>query len=219
MGLVTGSASYVRYVVVGELPDDWEDVYPEVMSEHGFREIDPNGDREVSVGWVRRDDAFEAAWGPGELFRPGGAMIWRLRIDTLKVPATTLKAHVTRAEQLQMAKLEREKLTRPERTQIKTDIGRQLRRASLPRMQLVDIAWDLSSGEVRLFGTGKSVRAYFVDLFEKTFGVRLLALDPTTLLLARGASDEEIDAIAALEPTPFQLAMRGPAAADAQGVS
>ena len=62
-----------------------------------------------------------------------------------------------------------DQLSRRELDLLKLEVKKKLRLRSLPRMQLVEAAWQVQTGEVRLFSTSKTVATLFVDRFEKTF--------------------------------------------------
>lgn len=211
MGILHGSLSYQRFVALGELPEDPETAWCPALSDRGFIEIDPTGDIEESCGWVRFDDAFESSWAPGELIEPGGIVLLRMRVDTLKIPAATLKAHTARAERLRCKALGVDKLTRNERDLVKAEMRKELRRRSLPRMQLVECAWNLSTGEMRLGATGRRLAGLFVDVFEKTFALSLRVVGPQTVLWLRGLDEAQLDALGSVEPERFHLASHPPA--------
>jgi len=204
MGIVSGSVSYLRFVA-GNLPDAFEETYAEALRTAAFHEIDPHSDLEVSRGWVRFDDAFSSEFDPGTLVEPGGNIFLRLRIDTLKIPAGTLKAYVDKDARERAAKVGRDKLVKRELDTVKADVKKLLRQRSLPRMQLLEMVWNVASGEVRLMSTSKSAAAHFVDVFEKTFSQTLRPVGLLTILWLRGVKDEEIDALGNLEPERFHL--------------
>ncbi len=205
MGLLNGTVSYLRFVAMGELGDLNEETLKDALEAHAFRDIDPNGDEERSVGWVRFDDPFSAEWAPGELIQPGGLVVLRLRIDTLKVPALTLKAYIHAAERDRLTAAARDKLTRAEKDQVKVEVRKDLRRRSLPKMALVDVLWNLSTGDVRLFSTGRAVAALFCEVFEKTMALELRSVGPMTVLWLRGLAEEDAEALSRTEPERFHL--------------
>ena len=205
MGLLTGSVGYIRFAAIGEVPDALGDVYAEALAGHAFREIDAFGEEERSQGWVRFDDPFSSEWAPHEIGEEGGRVVFRMRVDTLKVPAVMLKAYTVAGERERLRAAGREKLTRPEKDQVKSDVRKELRRRSLAKMALYDIVWNLGSGEVRLFATSRSVAGLFVEAFEKTFALKLQQLSPAVVLWMRGMVDEELDQLAGLEPERFHL--------------
>ena len=209
MGLLNGSASYCRFVTLGELPEEEvEQTWADALEANGFREIQPHSEEEISAGWVRFDDAFESTWVPAEVIESSGVVVLRMRIDTLKIPAVTFKAHLIAVEKDRMKKLQREKFTKTEKDQIKVEVKKDLRVRSLARMQLIEAAWNIGSGELRLFSTSKSVAGAFVELFEKTFSLSLRPVGPITLLWLRGMSEEDLERLEMIESERFHLAGR-----------
>ncbi len=208
MAILNGTLSYARFVSSGETSPASQEAWCEALGERGFMEIDPTGDLEESCGWVRFNDAFETHYDPAELIGPGGVVLLRMRVDTLKIPAATLKAHTARAERLRCEALAVDKLTRSEREMVRTEMRKQLRRRSLPRMQLIECVWNVGTGELRLAATGRRLAGLFVDLFEKTFAQNLRVVGPQTVLGMRGLEPEELDALGALQPEKFHLAAR-----------
>lgn len=211
MGLANGTLSYLRFVAQGDMPEQWEEAWCEALQANGFHEIDPSSEVEQSCGWVRFDDAFEANWVPADLLGAGGLVLLRMRVDTLKVPAATLKAHLERAISHRCKTLGIDKLTRNEIEMLKLEVKKELRRRSLPRMQLVELAWNVGSGELRLMTTSRGTATHFVDLFEKTFRMELRVIGPRSVLWLRGMQAEALDALGALEPERFHLGVGGAA--------
>jgi len=208
MPILNGTISYVRFVAFGETAEEPAASWCAAISDRGFMEIDPTGELEESCGWVRFDDAFETDYDPAALIGAGGVILLRMRVDTLKIQAATLKAHTARAERLRCEALSVDKLTRSERDLVRAEMRKQLRRRSLPRMQLVECAWNLGTGEMRLGATGRRLANLFVDLFEKTFALKLRVVGPQTVLMLRGMSEQELDALGRLQPEKFHLEVR-----------
>ena len=207
MPIASGTVSYLRFAAP-PVPADFEQRFCEALYNHRFLEIDPRSDVEKAQGWVRFDDAFESVFDAQTLLHPSGQLLFRLRIDTLKVPAPTLKAYTDQAARAKATATGRERLAKKELDQLKLEIKQQLRVKSLPKLQLVEVAWNVSTGEVRLFATSKAVAGLFVDKFEKTFEVALKVIGLLDVLAVRGMPQEEIDALAMLEPERFHLIPR-----------
>jgi len=203
MALLNGTATYTRFRLLGDLPDGFEERFVGALERHAFKEIDPDADVERHLGWVRWGDAFDSSWEPHTLVNGDGVMVLTLRIDTLKVPPVTLKAYVAQAEREMRRKLSRERLTKPERDMLRIEVQKKLRRRSLPKMQLVEVVANLSTGEARLFSSSKRVVADFQDLFHKTFGLRAIGSNPLTVLWGQGFSDLDQDQVIGLEPERF----------------
>jgi hypothetical protein len=203
--------SYLRFVALGELPEELESAWAKALGDHAFEDIDPGGDAPRSFGWVAFDDALSGQFEAAGLIGRGGIVLLRMRVDTLRVPAATLKAYVEHAIVEQGKLVEHGKLkggvrlSRAERAMITIDVRKQLRRRSLPKMQLIEAAWNISTGELRVLTTSKTVAALFVDLFERTFSLTLRIVGPKTVLWLRGVEQEEIEALEALEPAALHL--------------
>lgn len=195
--------SYLRFVPKGPVPDI--DLFASAFTNRGFCEIDPDGEVKTSVGWVRDDNPFATEWPDGVF--DGHLVAVKLRVDTLKIPAKTMREHLRADEREHMRTLARA-LTRPEKDQIKADVLRYLRRRTMPKMLLVDVLWDLNTGIVRLFSTSRPVAGFFVELFERTFSVGVQILGPMTVLAHRGVSDDDIQAIAETPLDTFRLGSR-----------
>lgn len=204
MALVSGSASYLRFLV-GPPPEGFERFAAEQLAALAFREIDPRSDAEKSSGWVQFEDAFSGEFDPATLISSSGYLLFRLRIDTLKIPGATLKAYVDEAARARCMQQGREKLARKELDVLKLEIKKQLRLRSLPRLQLVEIAWNIQTGELRLMSTSRALADQFVELFEKTFQTTLKPIGLRSVLWVRGFTDAEVDSLAMLEPERFHL--------------
>ena len=135
MGLLTGSASFTRFSVTGELPEPFWDVVAERMAAHSFKDIDDTLD-EFSIGWVSVADMFDAEF-KYSTYAAGDYVVLTMRIDERKVAPAVLKKFVMKEEE----RLKREKqiprLSRAVRVEIRerirTELVRNLRR-SLRRM-------------------------------------------------------------------------------------
>lgn len=140
--------------------------------------------------------------------RTSGQILLRLRVDTLKIPAVTLKAYTDQAARERARKEGKDKLAKREVDVLKIEIKRGLRRRSLPRMTLLELAWNIGTGEVRLMSTSRASAELFTDLFEKTFGLKLTPVGLFNVLRLRGMADAEVDRLQGLEPERFHLIRR-----------
>lgn len=217
MGLLKGKANYLRFLLStttddGTLepmlpPDNFEEPFCDLIAQHGFRDIDPHGDQDEAVGWVRIDDAFSAEHDPRTLVNNDGYLLLRLRIDKLKVPAITLKAYVEQAEREAAIAQGKDQLSNVERKQIAAEQKKKLRLRSLPGMQLIEVAWQVQTGEVRLFSISNTVAAVFVGLFEKTFSrPNLMPIGLVSVLRKNGWKHTDIEGIP--RPEHFHLVER-----------
>jgi hypothetical protein len=210
MGLASGGVGYLRMIVNGTFPDDYEEVYGNALKALSFLPLDPTTEQQEAYGWVAWDDALSSDFSNGPALLAGDNMLLRMRIDTLKIPATTLKAHVEHRVKQLAQEQGRGKLTRNERSQVTADTKRSLRQQSLAKMALVEAQWSMATGEIRLLGTAQRTVALFIDLFEKTFALKLEVMGPRNLLMMRGMTDEDLNSLAASEPDQLHLRVNAP---------
>ena len=204
MSLATGTLSYLRFLAE-TVPAAFEVPFCDAMHEQRFRDIDPDGDLEQARGWVAWDDVFAAEFDPAALVSPSGHLLLRMRIDTLKVPAVTLKAYTEQAGRERARAANRDRLTKRELDALKLEVKKRLRKRSLAKLQLIEADWNVQTGEVRLLSTSKATATAFVELFEKTFALKLMPVGLRNVLWLRGFQQEELDRLDALEPERFHL--------------
>ncbi len=199
MGALKGSIAVRRYVVLDPLPQDPRKRLEKGLRAHCFMPLDPMQELDRAAGWVSILDGEAAALAPEKLFfvASGGEHLRvTLRSDVLKPPAAEVRrqAAVRAAEK---EATEGRPLSRREQRELKEEVTRALRQRAFPRVKLVDVVWDLDGGRVWLWSQTKAGNELFLDLFAKSFGLRIEPEGPGRW--ARGMVDDK--ALAKLEPT------------------
>lgn len=199
MGALKGSLSVRRYAVTGALPADVRKKLVRGLRAHTFAPVDPKGDVDQSVGWVSLFDSDDTQLEASScLFVASGGEQLRvsMRVDVLR-PAG---AEVRRQLETKVRATEGEhgrKLSKRERRELKDEIIHTLRQRTLPRVRTFDVVWNLDTGRLYFWSQTKSVNELFIDLFTKSFALRLEVEGPTKW--ARAAVDEAT--LSRLEPT------------------
>lgn len=176
MGLLTGSASFTRFSVEGELPEQFWDFVAERVVSHSFQDIDDTMD-EYSIGWVSVANMFDADFAYSS-YAAGDYVVLTMRIDERKVSPAVLKKYVMKEEE--RIKLEKElpKLSRSVRLEIKERVRAELVRKSAPIPATYDICWNLSENTLLFFSTSKKAMALLEDLFRDTFEMSIILQIP-----------------------------------------
>jgi recombination associated protein RdgC len=151
-------------------------------------------------GWCALGDPYELELSYEKVFY-NNFMNLGFRTDRWSIPSALLRANVKEAEAAYLEKKGRERLTKRERNEIKELVLRQMRRQSTPVVRTVDLSWSLDEGIVRFFSHSQRPTATMVDLFSKTFGLKLVPEAPYTLAARLGLSESEQHAWDVLEPT------------------
>lgn len=176
MGLLTGSASFTRFAVEGELPEHFWDFVAERVASHSFQDIDDTMD-EYSIGWVSVANMFDADFAYSS-YAAGDYVVLTMRIDERKVSPAVLKKYVMKEEE--RIKLEKElpKLSRAVRLEIKERVRAELVRKSAPIPATYDICWNLSDNTLLFFSTSRKAMALLEDLFRDTFDMSIILQIP-----------------------------------------
>lgn len=199
MGLLNGSASFMRFTVEGgPLPQPFWDWAAEKISAYSFRDIDDTLD-EYSIGWVSVMNMFDSDFAYAS-YAAADYIVLSMRVDERKVSSAVLKKMVAKEEE--RVKLEKEipKLSRSMRLEIKERIRTQLMRKSVPIPAVYDLCWNLSDNTVLLFSTGKKAMTQVEELFKDTFDLSLVLQVPY-LVAGRLLGPEKEDLLDNLKPS------------------
>lgn len=171
MGLIKGSASFVRFSVEGELPENPLDFIADRVTSFSFRDIDDTYD-EYSIGWVSVHNMFDSQFKYAS-YLTGDYVTLTLRVDERKVSPAILNKCIQKEEE--RIKLEKQipKISRAMKVEIKERIKAELMRKSVPIPAIFDLCWNLSRGTVLFFSTNKKLHAVLEDYFKESFGLNL----------------------------------------------
>ena len=204
VGLLSGSASYIRYRITGDIPDAVKPFVLEKLQWHTFNEIDPGTLTDKSIGWVSAENMSLTKFDDMH-FSKDPYLVFALRIDTRRIPPIALRAAVLREELKAKEQIGRERLNRKQKTDIKEEQVQHLLKKVLPLPAVYDVCWNTSAGEVLFFSTSKKANEEFTAFFFRAFDLKLIAKTPTVLAAeVRPNSEETID-----KKTPFLVLNNG----------
>lgn len=200
MSLLQGTLSLRRFLVLGPIPDEKELL--DGLEQDHFRPFE-DGMEEERVGWCDWRNPLivppEKDWVSQERFA-----IFGLRLDTRRVPATLLKAHVD----LRLQKLMKEKdlafIGKEARISLQDEVKVELLKKVLPTPKVVEVAWDLKGGVLWTTASSSKTQGALTGLFMKSFGCELQPLAPL-LLAGRLAPHLPVEALMALDPLDLEL--------------
>jgi hypothetical protein len=198
MGALKGSITYSKFRVEGVLPDDLHARYMARIRTRTFKQLTPEDQDDVSVGWVPIERPFDdeiSFRSDGVFF--GSYLNLGLRMDRWKFPTSLVKSKMAAAERAFKAKTGKERISRAEKAELRDAVERKLRRDGVPVTKTIDLSWNTETRELRLFGRSKVIAEHFHELFEKTFSMRLVVASPYTTGIAVGASKSGLDRVEA----------------------
>jgi len=176
MGFLSGSASFVRYTVEGELPANFWEFAAEKIGQFSFRDIDDNYE-ERSVGWVSVQNMFDSAFSYAS-YAAGDYIALSLRVDERKVAPAILKKFCLKEEERIKKEREIPKLSRSQRLEIKENIKLQLMKKAVPGTAVYDLCWNLADGVLYFFSTNQKAQSLLEDFFHECFGLHIVLQIP-----------------------------------------
>ena len=190
MGLIYGTGSFTRFVVEGDLPEDYLENFPKRITRFSFRHIDEASDQERSAGWVNIMDMFDNRFAAMEYLKePCIALTWR--VDVRKVPAKALKQFCREAEQKIKAEEKLEFLSKRRRQEIKENVQAALLKRAIPRSQAYDMIWNLETGLVIFGAVSNKLCDEFSEFFLQCFGLHLKTVFPYSMAAGMLEKDEK----------------------------
>lgn len=199
MGLLSNSATFVRYAVEGEMPANFWDFAAERIAANVFRDIDDTFD-EYSIGWVSVLNMFDAEFAYAS-YAAGDYVVLSMRIDERKVPTAVVKKFCLKEEERIKKERQVPKLGRGQRLEIKENIELMLMKKAAPAPAVYDLCWNLSDNTVLFFSTNSKAQAALEDFFKETFDLHLVLQVPylaATHLLPEDQEDQLADMGAAI---------------------
>ncbi len=204
MGALKGSITYTKFLVRGDVPDDLHQKFLARIRTRAFKPLTPEDNDDVSVGWMPIERPFDedpSFRADGTFF--GGYLALALRLDRWKFPSSLVKTKMAAAEKAFLEKHQKERLSRADKAEIRDAVERRLRREGEPTSKAIELAWNLNDGELRVFGRSQLLVEHLIELFEKTFGVELVAAGPWILAMEQKLGKEADKLLASIEPCSF----------------
>ena len=187
MGFLSGSASFVRFNVEGDLPENVWDFIAERVTAFSFQDIDETYD-EFSIGWVSVINMFDADFAYAS-YANGDYVTLTLRTDERKVSPAILKKFCAKEEERIKKEKQIPKIGKAMKTEIKERMRTELMRKAVPVPAVFDLCWNLAESTLLFFSTNKKAQAQLEDFFKETFGLTIMQQIP--YLTAEHLVDEE----------------------------
>jgi len=187
MGLLKGSASFVKFTVDGDLPENPLDYIAERIISFSFQDIDDTYE-EYSIGWVSILNMFDSEFQFAS-YAAGDYITLTLRVDERKVSPAILKKFVQKEEERVKKEREIPKISRTQKVEIKERVRVGLMRKAIPVPSTFELCWNLSESTLLFFSTNQKMQAVLEDFFKESFGLLIRQQIPYTI--AEHLLDEE----------------------------
>ncbi|MBQ4077242.1 MAG: recombination-associated protein RdgC [Mailhella sp.] len=185
MSFQKASTSFTRFRIIDDIPADlWASV-PEKLRQYAFIDIDDIAE-ERAFGWTNFDDMLDTEWrqSPPE---KGDFLTFSLRLDTRRIPPAVLRKHVRlalRDEEERIKELGKKFIGRERKKELQEQVKLRLMGRFLPIPAEFQVVWNTQTGRVYFASTQTKMIEMFLDLFARTFELRLEQLLPYSLALS-----------------------------------
>lgn len=160
--------TYLRFAVLGTPPNNLIENFERALVVRRFVPLHPEGQDTESSGWVSIQNPYldeERLLNDQFLFQE--RVVLGYREDKLNFPKAMLRDLVEQRMR---------EFPDQSRQVIESAVMSELRHRVLPKSKVIDVLWDLSRSELRLFARGQGLVERFEKLFEQTFQMRLKQL-------------------------------------------
>ncbi|CAN5903550.1 hypothetical protein BH11MYX4_BH11MYX4_48750 [soil metagenome] len=203
MPALRGSLTYARFFVDGDVPEDFREKFMRAIRLRAMKPLEADDADLERSGWCKVGEPFEIELRYEDVFYNEYVNLG-LRTDKWRLPASMLKQRLREAEAAYLEKKGRERLGRAEKTELKEMVARKLRKQTSPATRMIDLSWSMNEGVVRFFSHAEKAGAQMMELFTKTFGLRLVPEAPYTLAARLGLSKAQESAWQELELTMLE---------------
>jgi recombination associated protein RdgC len=200
LGALTGSLTFSRFFVQGDVPDDVPGATLKRIRAQVFQPLVAEEDTAEKHGWASVEDPFDLELDHEKVFFNEYVTI-AVRIDRWVIPGPLLKATLREAEQKALAKKGAERLGRQAKAELKDMVVKKLRKQLVPVTKSIDLVWNLQTSVALFFSHSKKTHELVQELFEKTFRLQLLLESPGTAADRRGLDDAGLTIFENLVPT------------------
>lgn len=200
MSLLAGSLTAARFLVLGPVPSHFD--MGMHLSNDRFRPFE-DGLEEERLGWCDWRNPLLTPPDPDWMIQDRFAL-FSLRVDTRRVPATILKAHVELRAQRIIEEKDLKGLGREARISIQDEVKAELLQKVSPTTKVFEVAWDLKGGQLWTTAASAKASGALLGLFMETFGCELQPMAPL-VLAARVAPHVPTDALLALDPLDLEV--------------
>ena len=193
MGILKGALSVRRYRIEGTAPEgrDW---LMTALNGNAFQEPLSPVHKEERIGWVQIHNLLDTEFDDINLWLYNQYVLFALRIDKKTVPGRLFKARLEKEIQAWKKQTGRERVGPREKEEMKERLELDMLRQTLPAVNVCEVEWNLTDGQVIFHNQSDKVNELFRKLFHRSFG---LVLQPLTPLDFIGDRPEEMERLLA----------------------
>ncbi len=192
MGLLKGPLTFSRFMVMGELPSDFNEMINRQLRQYAFQDL-AGSSEEKTMGWTSVENVLDTDFREAS-YAWGDYLLFSLRMDRRTVPPSLLKIRALEAEKHYLKETGRKKVDKIAREEIREGVRQDLLSHSHPTPSFYEVCWSASSGVLLLTCLSEKVMQDFQDLFKGSFELIPLPFAPWDPQVIDPAAAEKIAA-------------------------
>jgi len=181
-----------------------EDTLCEALTRGRIGKIDVDAGFESAYGFAEYADPLSTRLDACEVWLSNTLAVWSFRVDSIKVPASTLKLHIRKRVAENLTATRRTMMPKAERDELAEQVRLDLLKRTPATIKAVGVVYDAETGLIRLDATSEKMIDFFVARAQECLGVNLTTLDAVGVIdSAFGANEAAHNEIYHLLPTAF----------------
>jgi len=206
MGFASGTVTFKRFTVQGQLLDNADEGLLEKLAAHAINADALQTMDQTFYGWTTGEHILDTRFDLAKNFVADG-LHFALRIDTNKPPADLVRSYQAMHEQAILEAAGKDFLSKVERREARRQAidqaDAEARAGAFRRMKQVPVFWDLKRGEVYLGSAASTTVEHFMTLFDATFERSLMPLGSGELAARWANRSGAVSAFDDCEPAHF----------------
>lgn len=190
MGLLKGSFTCRRYLVLAADVEASRDRYLQRLQEQAFQEPLSAAKKGEVSGWVSAHNLTDTEFTL-EKCMYSQYFAFALRTDVKKLPARLFNALLDNEYRKWMQQSGRERVPAAVKKELRDRLELHLLPRQLPTVSSIEVMWDITRNEVLFFSLSEKTNDRFRKLFSRTFQVHLRPLGPVRLGLQLAPDRDE----------------------------
>lgn len=207
MGLLKGPLTFSRFMVIGKVPSNFNDMINRQLRQYAFQDL-AGSPEEKTMGWTNIENVLDTDFREAS-YAWGDYLLFSLRMDRRSVPPSLLKIRALEAERHYLKETGRKKVDKIAREEIRDGVRQDLLSQSHPTPAFYEVCWSVSSGVLLFTCLSEKVMQDFQDLFKASFDLVPCPFVPWDLQAVDPATAEKIAAWEKADPEANNLKSLG----------
>lgn len=190
MSLARGTVTVRRYTCKHDPAPDSARELVELLLADSYRGKLLDSHKEERSGWVTQQNFLETDFTVETAYHPP-FLVFSLRTDRKAIPPALMRALADRRSRKMLTELGLVKLPPGIKDEIRDDIESEYLPKILPTVQVVEVCWNLVSGDVQVAAAADKAVGRVCKQFSATFSRTLLPVNPARLALQEDTAARE----------------------------